>query len=245
MEMTPGTTPPPSRTALSPTRALGDAWNTFKANPWISIGVGLVLGAILVVGQMIPFVNILFLVFVAPSLYAGGAGFFLRGARGENPPFEAAFEGFQRWPSATGVALIIGCVSLLIMLPMGLTIFGAAGIMALLQTRPGETPNLEPAAAGVMALAMVITYPVLIWWSMRTSMALFAVMEPERPDVMTCLRRSWSLTGGSFWRLLGFCLLTIPVALLGVLALCIGVIPAALVIYYGWAHAYLQLRARA
>jgi len=244
MEMTPGSTPS-AKPVLSPTRAIGDAWNTFKANPWISIGVGLVLCAILIVGQMIPFVNILFLVFVAPSIYAGGAGFFLRGARGENPSFESAFEGFQRWPSATGVALIIGIVSILIMLPMFLTIFGVAGILALIQSRPGQTPDFQPAMGGVMALAMSLTYPVLIWWSMRTSMALFAVMEPERPGVMEALKRSWSLTGGSFWRLFGFCLLTIPVAILGVLALCVGVIPAALVIYYGWAHAYLQLRARA
>ena len=113
MDFTPSVPPaPPSTPAppagggpLSPTRAIGGGWAAFKANPWISLGVCLVLGAVLVVGQMIPFVNLLFGLLVSPALYAGGAWFFLRGIRGENPSFETAFEGFQRWPAATGAVL--------------------------------------------------------------------------------------------------------------------------------------------
>ncbi len=248
MDTTPGTAAPSPRAAsarLSPTLALGDAWATFRANAFVSIGVGLVLCAILVAGQWIPLVNLVFLVFVAPAIYAGAAGYFLRGARGEQPPFDSAFEGFRRWPSATGTVLVIGCVSVLIMLPMLLMIFGVAGLAALMESRPGDVPNLAPAAMGMLGLVMLVTYPVLIWWSVRTGLALFVVMEPERPGVMASLRRAWSLSGGSFWRIVAFGLLTIPVVLIGLLALCVGVIPAALVVYFGWAHVYLQLRARA
>lgn len=248
METTPGTPPSAPLTAgaaLQPTRAVADGWATFKANPWISIGVLVVLGAILVVGQVIPIVNLLFLLLVAPAIYAGAAGFFLRGARGENPPFEAAFEGFQRWPSVTGVVVVVGCVSLLIMMPMLLAILGTAGLAALLESKTDRMPAIASGAVGMIWLTMLVTYPVLVWWSLRTAMALFVVMEPERPGVMESLRRAWALTRGSFWRLVGFALLTIPVVLLGLLALCVGVIPAALVVYYGWAHVYLQLRARA
>jgi hypothetical protein len=237
--------PPAAGGPLSPTRAIADAWRTFLANAWISIGVAVVLCAILVAGQFIPFVNFLFLLFVAPALYAGGAYYFLRGARGEQPPFEDAFEGFRRWPSVTGTVLLIGFVSVLILLPLLGTMLGVVGLAALMEARPDRAPNLTPAAMGVLWLVALVNYPAMIWWSLRTSMALFVVMEPERPGVMESLRRSWKLTGGSFWRIVGFALLTIPVVLLGLLALCVGVVPAAIVAYFGWAHVYLQLRARA
>jgi len=248
MDTSPGSAPATAgaeRPVLDPARAIADGWTTFKANAWIGLGVAIVLGAILVAGQFVPIANLLFLLLVAPALYAGGAGYFLRGARGERPPFEAAFEGFQRWPSATGTVFLIGCVSLLLLLPMLFTVFGVAGIAALVEARPDRIPDLRPGALGVLWLMMLVTYPLLAWWSLRTSMALFVVMEPERPGVMESLRRSWSLTRGSLWRLVGFALLTIPVVLLGALALCVGMVPALIVVYFGWAHAYLQLRARA
>jgi uncharacterized membrane protein len=250
MDTTPGSTqaptPPPSGgRVLHPTQAIAAGWQAFLQNVWVSIGVTLVLFAILCVGQLIPFVNLVFSLLVAPSIYAGGALFFLRGIRGEKPSFETAFEGFQRWASATGAVLIVFGVVLLIMLPMLFTLFGVMGIAALLSSRPGHVPDIPHTAIVPVVIVMVATYPALIWWSTRSYMALFVVMESDRPSAMDAVKRSFALTQGSVWRLIGFWLLSIPVALLGCLALCVGIIPAAIVLYYGLAHAYEQLRARA
>lgn len=241
-------TPPPSASGgppLSPTEAIAAGWRAFLANPWVSIGVFLVLMAIALVGQMIPFVNLVFSILVAPALYAGGAWFFLRGIRNENPPFECAFDGFKRWPSVTGAGLVLIVVAILILCPMFLALFGTVGLVALLGTRPGHMPDLATAVGVPFFVIMAITYPVLIWWGARAYMTLFVVMEADRPSAMEAVRRSFALTRGSVWRMVGLFLLCIPIALLGLLALCIGIIPAAIIQYYSFAHAYEQLRARA
>jgi len=235
----------PGGPPLSPIQALSAGGRAFLANPWISIGVLLVLMAIQLVGGLIPFLNLLFGILVTPSLYAGGAWFFLRGIRGENPSFESAFEGFQRWASATGAVLIVFGVGLLLVCPMIFTLVGSIGLTAILSTRSGHVPDLAPAAMLPFLVVLAITYPLLVWWGARSYLVFFVVMEADRPTAMEAVRRSFALTKGSVWRLVGLFLLWIPVALLGLLALCVGIIPAAIVSYYSFAHAYEQLRARA
>ena len=252
MDYTPSVPPaPPSTPAppagggrLSPTRAIAGGWAAFKANPWISLGVCLVLGAVLVVGQMIPILSVLFGLLVSPALYAGGAWFFLRGIRNENPPFETAFEGFQRWPAVTGAVILVFGVTLLFMVPVVFMLLGTIGIAALFSGQPGELSKITPAMTVPVFATIVVAYPVMIWWSSRTYFTLFTVMEADRPTSMEAIRRSFALTRGSVWRLIGLWLLSIPVILLGCLALCVGFVPALIVIYYATAHAYEQLRVR-
>jgi uncharacterized membrane protein len=252
MDYTPSVPPaPPSTPAppagggrLSPTDAFGGGWNAFVANPWVSIGVCLVLGAILLVGQMIPFVNLLFGLLVSPALYAGGAWFFLRGIRGENPPFETAFEGFQRWPAVTGALLITFGVTLVLIIPAIVMLLGTIGVMALLSGQTSELEKITPAMTVPLLLTIAVTYPAMMWWTARSYFTMFTIMEADRPTAMEAVRRSFALTRGSLWRLIALWLLSIPVVLLGCLALCVGIVPALIVIYYAMAHAYEQLRAR-
>jgi uncharacterized membrane protein len=241
----PPSPPPATPQPLSPIAALAAGWRTFLARPWQSIGVMLLLVVVMCVGELVPFVNLLFMILVAPALYAGGAWYFLRGLRGENPTIETAFESFQRWASVTGAVLLVACGALVALVPMMFVLLGSVGVSALLASRAGHTPELPPAAVVPLFACMAITYPLLIWWSARTYMTLFAVMEADRPSAMDAVKRSFVLTRGSVWRLVGLYLLCIPVALLGVLALCVGIVPAAIVMYYAFAHAYEQLRARA
>lgn len=235
----------PSGSPLDPLGALGGGWRAFVANPWITLGVLLVLMAVLVVGQLIPYLNVLFSFLVAPALYAGGAWFFLRGVRGENPPFECAFEGFQRWASVTGAGLVVMAVPLLVAVPLAVSLAGGVGLAALLGARPDHLPDLSAAALVPFFLMLAAAGPLLLWWTARTTLVFFVLMEPDRPAAMEALRRSFALTKGSVWRMIGLFLLMIPVALLGLLAFCVGVVPAAAVQYYAFAHAYEQLRARA
>ena len=92
----PPTNPPAAHRPLSPTAAIGAGWRAFLARPWLSLGVTVVLMAVMCVGELVPFVNLLFAALVAPALYAGAAWFFLCGIRGQNPTFETAFEGDGR-----------------------------------------------------------------------------------------------------------------------------------------------------
>lgn len=236
----------PPGAPLDPLLALTEGWNAFRANAWMSVGVLVVLFAIVIAGSIVPFAGLLFALLVEPALLAGGAWFFLRGVRRENPPFEAAFDGFQRWPSATGAVLVVGLVGFLILLPVMVVTIGVAGVAALLTRGAGHAPSDFPGGMGALLLpVMLVVYPLEIWWTARSYMTVFIVMEPDHPGAIEAVRRSFALTRGSVWRLVGLWLLMIPVGLAGLLALCVGIVPAAAVGYFAFAHAYEQLRARA
>jgi uncharacterized membrane protein len=234
----------PGERSLSPVEAVLAGWRAFLANPWMSLGALLVLAVLLAAGHRIPLVGLFFMILVAPSLYAGGARFFLRGIRGENPPFECAFEGFQRWPSVTGAALIVNLVSFLIMTPMLFALVGAIGFAALLSLETGHFPQVVLATLLPFFALATITGPVLLWWAIRSYLVFFTVMDADRPTAIEAVRRSLALTKGSFWRLAGLFLLWIPLWVVGLAALCVGIVPAVVVQCYSLAHAYEQLRAR-
>lgn len=242
-----GTPPltPHSRAALDPIRAVSAGWRAFLANPWVSLGVLVVLFAISLACGLVPIVNILASALVSPALYAGGAWFFLRGIRRENPSFETAFEGFRRWPTVTGALLLVGLVGLLLVMPLFVVAIGTVGMAGVMSSRFDEMPGLGHVLTGPIVLTGLIVYPLMLWWNARAGMVLFTVMEADRPSAIEAIQRSFALTRGSVWRILGLFLLFVPVLLLGLVALCVGILPAALVTYYAYAHAYEQLRARA
>jgi len=242
---TPPTSPLPTGAPLRPTKALGDGWNTFKGNAGLTIGVLFVACVIHLAGSLIPFLNVLYIVLVAPALGGGVAGFLLRCARGEKPAFDSLFDGFKRWASVTGAVLIQMAVTMLFVLPMIIVMMITAGAAGFTNYAQGRSFDAGPFFAVPVILAMVVTYPFLIWWSARSAFVIFAVMEPGAPGAMESFKQAWALTRGSAWRLVGLALLGIPLALLGLLALVIGYFVALFVILFGWAHAYDQLRARA
>ena len=233
-----------SRTPLSPTAAIAAGWRAFTANPWLSIGVGLLLLLILCVGEVIPFVNFVFAIFVSPAIYAGGAWFFLRGIRGEKPTLETAFEGFQRWPAVTGAVLLMAAVSFVMMIPMLGVMIATFGVTALMDTQHGHYDKLPNLFVVPVIATAVLTYPFVMWWSVRSYMVVFTVMEADRPGPVEAIKRAFAVTKGSVWRLIGLYLLCIPVLLLGCLALCVGLVPALLVMNYSFAFAYDHLRKR-
>jgi len=232
---------------LHPARAIAAGWRTFLAHPWITIGAMLLVLVIACAGQVIPVLGVLFALLAMPALSTGAAGWLLRRARGQNPDIGALFDGFRRWPSTTGAWWIVLLVTLVIEIPMIVAVFATLGLQALLHPRhlaSGAAAGLGVATFAVIGAAFVVVMPLLMWWSCRMSMVYFAVMEPDRPGAIESLRRSWALTRGSVWRLVGLALLSIPIVLLGLIALCVGVVPAYLTLAYAWVDAYEQLRAR-
>ena len=231
------------RLRLRPLVALGRGWVSFRTHVGISLGVSLALFCMIVVGEILPFVNLFFMLFAAPALYAGGARFMVRVARGESPGFESVLDGFKRWPSVTGAVLLQMLVMFAILAPVFVAIFATVGLRIWASPAPTTTPPLSAFLPFVGA--MLVCYPAALWWGCRTWPAFMVVMEPESTGAIAALRLSWKLTRGSVWRTIGLFLLGLPLEIVGLLALCVGVVPAMIVWYYAFAHAYEQLRERA
>lgn len=235
--------PPLAPVHLRPVVALTAGWRTFRANVGISLAVMILLFLIVLVGEVIPLLNFFFILLAAPALEAGGARFLVRMVRGESPTLESAFDGFKRWPSATGAILMQMAMMFVFMSPMVLAMILMVGAETL--AHADASTVLPPATILALVVTGTLGYVGMFWWFFRMWPVAFVVMEPDCPGAMAALRRSWAMTRGNTWRTVGLWLLAVPLELVGLCALCVGIIPAMIVWYYGLAHAYEQLRAGA
>jgi hypothetical protein len=110
---------------------------------------------------------------------------------------EAIQHGLRRSPVVLGAALLVGLASALVMVPVIVLAAGAAVALG--------NPGLA-AIAGLPMLALL----VFLWTRL---LMLNPIGAMERLGPVAILRRSWALTKGYFWRLLGFLILLLVVAM--------------------------------
>jgi hypothetical protein len=114
----------------------------------------------------------------------------------ENVVGDAIKLGFRRFPAVFGASLLVGLAALLLMIPAVLV----------LGLRAAELSNPNPAGAGRIALAFLLFFLIFMFiWVRLMLMTPAATAESGGP--ISILRRSWELTSGRFWKLLGFALL--------------------------------------
>ncbi|HEX8535533.1 MAG TPA: hypothetical protein VF662_15335 [Allosphingosinicella sp.] len=119
----------------------------------------------------------------------------------ENVVGKAIALGFRRFLPLFGASLLVGLAAVILMIPLILLLGIAPEDMA-----PG---NRE--AAGRIALAMLLFLIVFLFVWIRL-MLMTAVAAAESGGPVAILRRSWDLTAGRFWKLLGFALLFVIAA---------------------------------
>jgi hypothetical protein len=101
----------------------------------------------------------------------------------------------RRLPSYIAVALIVGFLVMAVM-------FVAAIIVA--ATASGPTSEAELAKSPAIAVAVILMIVVYLFLLTRIFSLSAAVATTETAGPIHIIRRSWALTAGNFWRLLGF-----------------------------------------
>lgn len=110
---------------------------------------------------------------------------------------EAIQQGARRFLPVLGAALLIGLGSMLAMAPVLVVAALAAAAVGV------------PALAAIPVL-LVIPLLIFLWTRLLLANPIGAV---ESGGPVTILKRSWALTAGRFWQLLGFLILLLLVAL--------------------------------
>lgn len=118
---------------------------------------------------------------------------------------EALQVGLRRFLPLLGAVLLIAVAAALVMLPVLM-------IVGLLAGAGGAA--VAPAAVALLLLVMIPFY--LFVWVRLILMTPAAAVEPLGPAGL--VRRSWQLTAGHFWRLLGFLLLIVLIGLVALMA---------------------------
>jgi hypothetical protein len=131
---------------------------------------------------------------------------------------EAIGHGFRRFLPMLGATLILILALCVLLVPLVL----ATGI------KPGDLLAPTPATAGKVLLLMLVVLALALFLGVRLLLSTpVAAAEPVGP--VAILARSWALTAGHFWKLLGFLLLLgiAAMVLILVATMAIGLIVAA------------------
>jgi uncharacterized membrane protein len=126
----------------------------------------------------------------------------------------------------------------------GSSLVSILGIMlgTIVISLPGQTAAFAGQSSGDPALAALGSLLNLAW-SLATlplSFATYFVVD-QRMGVIEAYRAAWSCTRAQWLKLVLLVLANMAIAILGLLALIIGIIPAMAVIGFMWTSAYRQL----
>ena len=220
--------------AISPGDCVGGAWNLVTRNFWLYIGVGLLtlilIGCIPLVG------SILF----GPVL----GGFYylvLRDMRDEPVDFGMMFKGLEKFLPLMIAGLIQSAPSIvgtILQYTVDLGRFARPSIGS------GDVnfyqSNGDAIFAGISAGILLIAFGLVVFgivWSIALSFAIPLILEHDLPvgdALLTSAKAASSNVGG----LIVLIILEALIALLGVIALCVGIFVAMPVIYAANVFAY-------
>ena len=202
--------------------ALSDGWQAC----WRSFGAWIVAGLVVTIAAIFATATVIGVFVVLPVLWWGFVHFTLRALDG-NAELGHAFAGFSRFGEALaamlGLSLLMIPLSLIGQIPVWVSpLFGdSAGPVVMLI---GQAFNLA------WSLAIMI----------RFQLAPFFIVD-QRMGVIDSMRASWRSTSQSKLMLVLFYIVTFLVAVLGLMALVVGVIPAVIIAMGATASVYRQL----
>lgn len=240
--------------AIDATGSISNAWNLVKENYWMYFGMTLVAGLIMFVLSCIPIVGVL----LSGPIMGGLYYVFLRAMRNEPIDFGMMFKGFEKFVPLFVVGLVVnipGLVSQILNMAFRITDvlvkasqgsrrsgdydFFRPNSMLAADTSSGEIAL----AGGIIVFILVIAAVFLLFslaWAITFTFAIPIVVDQD-VDIMTALKLSaksgWSNIGG----IIVLAILLWLLSLLGMLALCIGVLFVLPIIYASWTFAYRQV----
>lgn len=119
---------------------------------------------------------------------------------------EALARGGRRFLPMFGATLIVGLVCLfvffIISIIVAMAVPGVVGAAA--SAAPGSPP--DPALVRATLIMLAIFLPIILFVAVRLLMMMPAAAA-EDIGPLALIRRSWALTSGHFWKLLGFLLM--------------------------------------
>lgn len=200
-------------------RAFSEGWELMKRNLGVWLGVSLVY-ALLLVGSVALF--LIPAIVVGPALLWGYSRYQLSAYEGRGA-FGDLWDGFSHLGRALAGYIPLFLASFLLSLvPQGISIAGAEM----------EAPVVSLVGS---LLSLVVSLVTLRWM-----FAGLYIVEHGMNGI-DAIRASWTATRGQWLTLFLFGLLAAAVSILGVLALIVGIIPAAAVITFTYVSMYRQL----
>lgn len=200
---------------------LSRTWSLVKGNFWPCLGVTLLCYLVLIGSQQIPILGILAVFLVQPQIMAGLNWYFLKQFRGETATLNDGFEGFRRGFAQQAIYMLI----------MSAVIFGGLLVcaipMALLIPAIASTSSKGEWSSGIsLTILLVLLIPVLLAIAYVTLSWIFTplLILDRGLNATAAMKLSRRVVQLHFWKILGFAMSLMLLSLLGMLALCVGIL---------------------
>jgi len=213
---------------------LAKGWEGLKRHPGTAIGGYFLYMLISLVGQSIPFLNILFLIFVMAPLAGGLVMFFIRLARDTAPAVGDIFGGFGKYGKFMGAFWLLYAIVLACAIP---------AIIAVVIAYFTAQRQLGDAAVGIIAATGVITSVVIIIVvAIRWVFVFFLLGDEENLRVFEAFNKSSELTKGWRGRLFFTLFVMVLFSFCGVLLLIVGIFVTAPIMGIGAGWLYTEAK---
>lgn len=230
-----------NRGAINGGDCIGRAWNIVMQNLGLYIGITVVSIILLVVISCIPLVNVLLFAPVMGGLYFLA----LRDINGEPVDFGMMFKGFEKFVPLMLIGLIQGIPSIIFQIfRLTFDIASLLGRRGTSGTGSGDffqasQPDLN-ILAGISAIVIIVAIGFTIFsiiWNLAFFFAVPLVVE-HNLGAIDAIKMSASAALNNIGGLILLMILEFFVALLGMLAFCLGLLVAIPVIWVANAYAY-------
>lgn len=202
-------------------RCFSEAWARTWANFPLWLGVGIV-GMLAMLASAVTVVGILLAI---PVLYWGSFLFTLRMHDG-GAAMGNVFAGFSRYGRVLGPTLGLFLLNVVIGLP--------ANVIVQMGTAQ------QPPEFTLIGVGYLLSIGVALFVTSRLTFAQFLIVDRDLP-LGEALSQAWAATAPIKGKVALLVVANVAVAIVGMIALCIGVIPASVVGFLMWASAYRQI----
>ncbi len=224
------------RGAIDASECIGGAWGLVTRNIGLYIGMGIVT---MVLIGCIPILNI---VLLGPMM-GGFAYVVLRDMRDEPVDFGMLFKGFEKFVPLMVIGLIQAIPGIIIQILQWTVDVGrlmAGGATWGTDFYQSSTPSFDAAMMGPFLIVVIGLILFSIVWHMAMIFAIPLVVEHDL-SVGEAIKQSLEATFGNIGGIIVLIILSALVAILGMLAICVGLLVAVPVIWAANVFAYRQV----
>jgi uncharacterized membrane protein len=210
---------------------LGKGWEGLKRHPGTAIGGYFLYCLISGAGWSIPYLNILFFIFVAAPLGGGLVIFFLRLAKDASPAVGNIFAGFRKYGKFMGAFWLLAVVILFCALPALVAVLLVAA-----------SPWGDRAASAIALTGGLASVVILIAAAMRWAFVFFLLADEENLGVIAAFNKSVELTKGWRGKLFDMLWVMSLFIICGLLLLIVGVFVTVPITGIGFAWLYIEAK---
>lgn len=199
-----------------------EGWETTKSDVGLWLGAGIVTFLV----AMVAAITFIGYFLVVPVLMYGGVRFTLN-MHDRKAEFGDIFSGFQNFGSVLGRFLLLLVLYIVALIPVySIQIIGVA---------------MESSLIALLGQLVVLAFSLGVM--PRLFFTVFYMVDQDM-GAIDAIRTSWEATSAIWGRTVLFMLASGAVAIVGMLACFVGIIPASALIYFAGASAYRQLAGR-